>query len=81
MLLCSLCVLSQPVENCAAGMFERDGQQGKGGDQPPLLSPFETPSAVLCPDLRPPAQERRGAAGVDPEEGYKNDQKAGAPLL
>ncbi|GAB0188286.1 hypothetical protein GRJ2_001293900 [Grus japonensis] len=36
---------------------------------------------VLRPPLGSPAQERHGAGGASPEEGHKNDQKAGTPLL
>jgi len=33
------------------------------------------------PALEPPAKEERGAVGADPEEGDKDDQRAGTPLL
>jgi len=48
---------------------------------PPILRPCETPPEIVCPDLEIPAQERCGAAGVDPGEGYENDQSTEAPLL
>jgi len=56
-------------------------QQGKGGDSAPLLCSGVTPARVLRPALQPSAQERHGPGGVGPEEGHKNDQRAGAPLL
>jgi len=35
---------------------------------------------VLRPALEPSAKKRHGPAGVGPEEGHKNDQRAGTPL-
>jgi len=35
---------------------------------------------VLCPAPEPPTQGH-GAVGAGPEEGNKNDSRAGAPLL
>jgi len=57
------------------------GQQIKGGDSAPLLCSGETPPGVLRPDLEPPAQEERGPVGAGPEEGHKNDPRAGTPIL
>jgi len=34
------------------------------------LSSYETPSGVLCPGLRPSAQERCRALGMGPEEDH-----------
>jgi len=31
--------------------------------------------------VEPLAQQRHGAVGAGPEEGYKNDQRTGTPLL
>lgn len=47
----------------------------------PLLSPWEAPSAVLHPSPGLPAREGCGAVGVGPEEGHKDNQKAGVPFL
>jgi len=60
---------------------EKRGQQGEGGDSAPLLHSGDTSSGVLCPDLEPPVPEGYGAVGVAPEEGHKDDPRAGAPLL
>lgn len=55
-------------------------QQVKGCDTPPLVYFCETALGVLCPALGPLAQERQGTFGVSPEEGHKNNQRAGVPL-
>jgi len=56
-------------------------QQVKGGNSAPLLCSGETSPGILHPALEHPAQDRHGPVGVGPEEGHKNDPRAGAPLL
>lgn len=34
---------------------------------------------LLCPDVEPSVQERRGPDGVSPEEGHQNDLRDGTP--
>jgi len=60
---------------------EKRGQQAEAGDSAPLLHCGETPLGVLHPPLDTPAQKGHGAVGVGPEEGDKNDQRAGTTLL
>jgi len=57
------------------------GQQVKGGDSAPQLHSGESPPGVLCPAVESSAQERHGPVVVGPEEGHKNDQRDGTPLL
>jgi len=57
------------------------GQQVEGGDSVPLLCSVESPSGVLSPILEPPAQKAHEDVGAGPEEGHKDDPRAGAPLL
>jgi len=54
-------------------------QQGEGEDSASLLCSPETPPGVLGPVMVSPAQEERRVVGADPEEGHKDDPRAGAP--
>ena len=60
------CVLAAWNDNYVLG----GGQQGEGGDCPPLLSSCEAPSGVLHPGLGPAVQEGHEALGTGPEEGH-----------
>jgi len=51
------------------------------GDSAPLLHSSGTLDGVLCLALEPSGQERRESVGMGPEESYKNDPRAGTPLL
>ena len=49
----------------------------------PLYVTYSPPSSaiILHLALEPSAQERHGPVGAGPEEGHKNDQRDGTPLL
>ncbi|PKU39460.1 rna-directed dna polymerase from mobile element jockey-like [Limosa lapponica baueri] len=71
-----------PEDQSYSGLHrKKHGQQVEGGDSAPLLHSAETSPGVLQAALESPAQERHGPVGVGPEEGHKDDQRAGTPLL
>jgi len=72
----------QPGSQPYPGLHQKQrGHQVKGDDSAPLLCSPGTSPAVLRPALEPLAQEGHGAVGVGPEEGHKDDLRAGTPLL
>ncbi|GAB0208161.1 cAMP-dependent protein kinase inhibitor alpha [Grus japonensis] len=48
---------------------------------PPYSILVRPPPGVFCATPEPSAQERHGPVGAGPEEGHKDDQRAGTPLL
>lgn len=70
--------LRRPTVSCAA--TKEGWNQGKAGNCPTLLCPYEVPRGVLCPGLGPPAQDRHGAVGADSEDRHEDTQRAGACL-
>ena len=65
----------------AGRVHKQCGQQVKGGDSAPLLRSGESSPVVLHPGLEASAQGRHGSVGAGPEEGRKDDPRAGLPLL
>jgi len=75
------CALAAQKANCILGCIKRSAaSRSREGILLPLCS-GETSPGVLRPVLECPAQEGHGPVGVEPEEGHKNDQRAGVPLL
>ena len=76
------CAPAAQKANHALGCINRSvASRSKEEILSPLFSSGETPPGVLRPTLEPPTQEGHGAVGAAPEEGYKDDPRAGAPLL
>ena len=76
------CALTAQKANRTPRLYQtKHGQQVEGGDSAPLLRSGESPPAVLRPAPGSSLQDRHGPAGVGPEEGHKNDQRDGTPLL
>jgi len=73
------CALTVQKAYCTLGCIK--SQQVEGGDSAPLLRSGKTPPGALRPALEPSVQERHGPVGAGPEEGHKNDQRDGAPVL
>jgi len=69
------------THNPESQLYPKHSQQVRGGDSASLLRSGETPAGVLRPALEPPAQERHGPVGASPEQGHKDDQMDGTPLL
>jgi len=74
------CALEAQKANYPGPHQKRGGQQGEGGDCSPLLCCPEAPCGELHPGLGPKIQGS-GAVGLSPEEGHKDDLRAGALLL
>ena len=62
--------------NCILGYINRSGQQGEGGSPAPLFCTVR-PHLEYCIQMWNPQYRKRGAVGVHPEEGHKNDPKDG----
>ncbi|GAB0185184.1 cAMP-dependent protein kinase inhibitor alpha [Grus japonensis] len=71
-----------PESQLYPGLHQKKrGQQVKGGDSPFLPCSHGTPPGALCPALGLMVPDRHGPVRAGAEEGHKNDQRAGTPLL
>jgi len=75
------CALAAQRANRVLSCIKRSEASRSRGDSAPLLCSGETSPGILRSALEPPAQEEHGTVGAGPKEGYKNDPRAGAPLL
>ena len=76
------CALATWKANCIPGCITRAvASKVREEIVHPLLYSYETPPELLHLALGSPAQVKCGAVGLGPEEGHKDDQRAGAPLL
>ena len=74
------CALAAQRANCVLGCIKRS-VASRAREVILLLCSGETSPGVLRSALEPSAQEGHGTVGAGPKEGYRNDSKAGAPLL
>ena len=73
-----MCIRS-PGSQPYSGLHQNKcGQQGEGGDPPPLLCPDQASAGVLHPGLGSLVQNRRGSPGECPAEGHEDDRGPGA---
>ena len=72
--------LAAQKTNCILGCIKRSETSRSREVILPLCS-HETPPGVLRSLLDPATQEGYGVVGAGPEEGHKDDQRAGASLL
>jgi len=76
------CVLAAQKANCTLGCIKISMASKSREVILPLYSALVRPHLEsCCPALEPPAQEGHGCVGAGPEEGHKDDLRAGAPLL
>jgi len=76
------CALTAQKANCILGCIKRSVGSRASELILSLHSALARPQpGVLCPALEPSAQQSHGPIGVGQEEGHKNNQRDGTPLL